>query len=151
MKKEFLQTNDRIVSLKNVSNININARNNRIIFNMNYNIEIEKNQEYKIISDYVYWDLLPSQFDDTLVNLSSHEYITDNFIPHNNGYINKDEISSIKFAEKKQRVIFNLSHTVSFIDNYGNQHMTSEFVYVNFKTDDEYNSYVQEIKSKLGL
>jgi hypothetical protein len=118
---------------------------------MNYNIEIEKNQEYKIISDYVYWDLLPSEFDNRLKDISENTYIVDNFITHDNGYINKDEISSIKFAEKKQRVIFNLSHTVSFIDNYGNQHMTSEFVYVNFNNENDYNLYIQEIKSKLGL
>ena len=39
----FLQTNDRIINLKNVSNINILGHQNRIVFNLNYNIEIMTN------------------------------------------------------------------------------------------------------------
>jgi len=144
---EFIQTNDRIVSLKNVSNINV-LQTNRIVFNMNYNIEIEKGNSYKFISDYVYWDLLSKdQLEFALNKIKNNKYFKENFINNGNTYININEISSIKFSDKKLRIIINLSHPVSFIDYYGNENITSEFVYWNYNTLKEYN----EAKSLLHI
>lgn len=153
----FLKTNDRLINLKNVSNINIvkeyDRSRFRIIFNMNYNIEIQNYRQSKMISDYVYWDGIDE--DDLLhniIHLNGNKYFQDNFIKQleGEGYINKNEISSVKFSEKKHRVIFNLSHPVTFTDFDGNDKITSEFVYVNCNDYTQYKEYVQYIQEQIG-
>lgn len=151
----FLHTNDRIINLKNVSNINILKDKNRIVFNLNYNIEIITDFEGygKFISDYVYWDAISSDnLRQNVEHLEENQYFKDNFLPefHNNGYININEISSIKFSEKKHRVIFNLSHPITFKDYDGNERITSEFVYVNCQDFKKYKEYVEFVKSTLS-
>lgn len=148
----FLKTNDRLINLKNVSNINIlqGERRNRIIFNMNYNIEIYKD---KFISDYVYWDAIDAQdLVDNIAYINKNKYFCENFIEQiaGKGYININEISSIKFAEKKNRVIFNLSHPVTFKNYDGEKKLTSEFVYVNCGTFIKYKEYSEYIQNALG-
>lgn len=154
----FLQTNDRLINLKNVSNINILKESNRIIFNLNYNIEIiffdktERRERSKFISDYVYWDAI--NFEDmtqNLEHLNGNEYFCENFIKqvNDNGFINKNEISSVKFSEKKHRVIFNLSHPITFNDFDGKEKITSEFVYVNCDDFNQYKDYVQYVRNEL--
>lgn len=150
----FLQTNDRIINLQNVSNINILQDRNRIVFNLNYNIEISTNYgNSKFISDYVYWDSDNAQsMMNNLSLLDDIKYFNDNFINqvNDNGFINRNEISSIKFIDRKHRVIFNLSHPVTFRDFDGKDKITSEFVYVNCNNAIEYKEYVEYVKSKLG-
>jgi hypothetical protein len=144
----FLKTNDKIINLKNVSNINILEK--RIIFNMNYSIEIFKN---KFISDYVYWDALNlDDLDENLKKLFLNDYFNKNFFKKldGKGFINKNEISSIKFDKNKNRVIFNLSHPVTFKDSKSIEKLTSEFVYVNCNTIDKYNLYINNIKETFG-
>ena len=144
----FIQTDSRIVNLKNVSNINLLPNSNRIIFNLNYNIDIND----KLISDYVYWNAVSKDsYLMNLIALNSNDYFIKNFINqvNNVGYINKNEISSIKFSEKKNRVIFNLSHPVTFTVFDGNSRITSEFVYSNCEDIKTYNTYTTEINEKL--
>jgi DNA integrity scanning protein DisA with diadenylate cyclase activity len=123
------------------------------VFNLNYNIEIETNYKTKYISDYVYWD---SQDTQTMANnlhyLSEIKYFNDNFINqvNGNGFINKNEISSIKFIPRKNRVIFNLSHPVTFKDFDGKDKITSEFVYVNCNNETQYAEYKNYVSEKLG-
>jgi len=155
----FLQTNDRIINLQNVSNINVLKDGNRIIFNMNYNIEIvyfdkvQRKEKSKFISDYVYWD--SNTHDDMLKNLKQLEelkFFKDNFIKQsvNAGFINKNEISSVKFSDKKYRVIFNLSHPITFTDFDGREKITSEFVYVNCADQNQYAAYVNYVNIELS-
>lgn len=151
----FLQTNDRLINLKNVSNINILQDRKRIVFNLNYNIEITSDYEgySKFISDYVYWDAISeNDLNENLEVLKSNNYFKNNFITQSceHGFINVNEISSIKFSEKKHRVIFNLSHPITFKDFDGNERITSEFVYVNCKDFNKYKEYVQFVKTTLG-
>lgn len=154
----FLQTNDRIINLKNVSNINILRDSNRIIFNLNYNIEIqyfdkkERREKSKFISDYVYWDGVNSaDLKYNIEYLVNDSYFKQNFIsqPNMDAFINVNEISSIKFSEKKNRVIFNLSHPITFTDFDGKSKITSEFVYVNCNDMHNYNEYAEYVKNEL--
>jgi hypothetical protein len=150
----FLKTNDRIVNLKNVSNINIIKDRNRIVFNLNYQIEISDKWNTKFISDYVYWDAINA--DDMKYNLKhlmDNKYFKDNFILQvdGNGFINVQEISSVKFSEKKSRVIFNLGHPVTFVDFDGRNKITSEFVYVNCENSEQYNEYTKYVMKELGV
>lgn len=149
----FLKTNDRIVNLKNVSNINILKDKMRIVFNLNYSIEINNSRGSKMISDYVYWDAVDSEdFHDNIVRIKSNEFVQVAFIPYvdESGFVNISEISSVKFSEKKNRVIFNLSHPVSFTDFDRNEKITSEFVYVNCP-DGTYKEYRDTVQSSLGV
>jgi hypothetical protein len=147
----FIQTNDRIVNLKNVSNINVLDDYKRVVFNMNYNVEIKKRNDYVFISDYVYWDLLSStQLNESLSSILNSTFFKDNFIIHNNQFVNMNEISSIKFSDKKLRIIINLSHPVTYTDYNGIQSITSEFVYFNFNDVSEYNEFAEKLKLRLG-
>lgn len=149
----FIQTADRIINLKNVSNINILIDRNRIVFNLNYSIDINANGRTKLISDYVYWDAVSKDnLELNIRHLGSNNYFKDNFLtqPSEYGFINLNEISSVKLSEKKNRVIFNLSHPVTFKDFDGNERITSEFVYVNCKDVNEFKKYVEYVKIILG-
>jgi hypothetical protein len=146
----FLQTNERITNLKNVSDINILTKSNRIVFNLNYNIKLHG----KMISDYIYWDSDDAKdMSNKLDYLKNDTYFKKNFIDKKDGYgyININCISSIKFNENKNRVIVNLSHTGAYIDNYGNKKITSQFIFVDLKNYDEYVKYVQYIYNKTGI
>ncbi len=141
---KFLELNDRIVNLQNVSNINI--LENRIVFNMNYSIELNGSYEKKLISDYVYFNARNDQdMNQMKMELLKNNYIGDNFIKHNNGFVNTNCISSMKFADKKLRTIFNLSHPITFKGNQG-VNITSEFVYVNFTNGAEYDAFKTNVK-----
>lgn len=131
----FIQTADRLVNLQNVSSINV--VNNRIIFNMNYYIEIEHRGVYKNVSDYAYYDLMSRvHLEDALDVIRNNKYYKDNFITYDTVSVNKNEISSIKISEKKKRIIFNMSHPISYVDYTGAYSITSEFVYFNCKDED---------------
>lgn len=144
----FLRTNDRIINLQNVSNVNIIKDKKRIVFNLNYSIEIFTDKGDKVISDYVYWDAVSNEnLQQNIDHLKEIDGFSDVFIRNaqDDGFININEISTIKFSEKKHRVIFNLSHPISYRDFDGNERVTSEFVYVNcpnFKQYKEYRNYV---------
>lgn len=149
----FLQTNDRIINLRNVSNINVLNDRNRIVFNLNYNIEIVNENSKKLISDYVYWDAVDGiNLKENLSRLMANTYFTDNFLRDSTRtvFINLNEISSIKYSEKKHRVIFNLSHPVTFRDHEKKHSVTSEFVYVNCNSFAQYKEYVNYVKSNIG-
>ena len=150
----FLQTNDRTINLRNVSNINILHTSNRIVFNLNYNIEIPNatSDGTKLISDYVYWDAVDAHdLKENISRLLNNEYFEKNFLgdSSNNVFVNLNEISSIKYSEKKHRVIFNLSHPVTFRDYDKKERVTSEFVYVNCNSFAQYKEYVNYVKTTI--
>lgn len=154
----FFHTSDKMVNLEKVSNINILGDKMRIVFNMCYPIEMEtyckanKRKVKKMISDYVYWDATnKDSFDYMTENLYKNAYFSTNFLQgsdynNNLSYINLNHVSSIKFCEDKARVIFNLSHSVSFIDNNGSQKITSEFVFVNHKDVNVFRKYKERLQ-----
>jgi DNA integrity scanning protein DisA with diadenylate cyclase activity len=126
---------------------------------MNYNIEIShfdrvtKREKTKFISDYVYWDA--NSYDEMMSNLKSLQtldFFNSHFIKQTagHGFINKNEISSVKFSDKKYRVIFNLSHPVTFTDFDGKEKITSEFVYVNCADQNQYAAYVNYVTIELS-
>lgn len=123
-------TKPEIINLKNVSNINI-LNSNRIVFNMNYSVKILNNN--KIISDYSYWDSgSTEEHDDNIESILQNTYVQNNFLVYNSAMINVHEISTVKFDDFKNRIIFNLSHPVSFNGTKPDD-TTSEFVYVNLE------------------
>lgn len=165
----FITVNDIIINLKNVSNINIVKDKLRIIFNMNFYIQLpdiaenyNRSTHKKKMSQYYYWELdNEAAFNEALSVLKDNPYIYDYFIKQGNGagYVNVDEISSVKYIKAQRRVIFNLSHSVSFVSKDYNtdykkakdekETITSEFVYCNFATDKDFKKYCEYVKDVL--
>lgn len=162
----FIETPDHIVNLANVSNINVLRDTFRIVFNMNYFIDLGTQSGLKRISDYVYWDAKSEdEFLDHLDYLKHNSFFDNNFLDHpNSAYVNKNEISSVKFDDNKFRVIFNLSHPVTFKKHqrppksWGTvappapqetSKCTSEFVYANCANHHHYQAYSRYIKEAL--
>lgn len=149
----FLEINGQSINLRNVSNVNVVRDRNRVVFNMNYGISIGTGNHPKTISDYVYWDASDSsELSQNMSDLINNRYFADNFLSDVNKsvFINVNEISSIKYIERKCRVIFNLSHPVSFIDHDKQERITSEFVYINCNSSSQYQEYVKYAKKFIG-
>lgn len=158
----FKTDNNKSLNLKKVSNVNIVK--NRIVFNMNYSVDINNS---RLISDYVYWDSNDAYgLNSKIKQLSQNKYFIENFItkPFQDGFINMNEISSVKFEDNKFRVIFNLSHPVTFTDYNGKNKITSEFVYADCRNNAEYTiksysaknyisckGYKEYVQKQLGL
>lgn len=143
-----------MVNLENVSNINLVPNKNRIVFNMNYSIQMNRYGTKSLISDYVYWDAKNSnEYTKNLIELKENEHFQREFFakPRNDGFINVNEISSIKFLDDSRRIIFNLSHQVSFKDRHKNESLTSEFVYVDFGSQESFDDYKELLLIELGL
>lgn len=144
----FFEANSITVNLKNVSNVNL-IPGKRIIFNMNYTIGIPRGDKTKYISDYVYWDAgSRDEYMDNLESLKRNPYVNLNFLSYNDVMINTNEISSVKFDELKSRVIFNLSHPVTFTSR-GTENITSEFVYLNTPNNATFKELQKTIKKEL--
>jgi len=151
----FIEINDKIINLKNVSNVHILERKNRIIFNMNYSVQIKTNQGVqRNVSDYVYWDAqCDESMDRNVQQLKNNETFSSMFLSgvDDNVWINVHEVSTVKFIDGKKRVIFNLSHPITYNDKDGVQRITSDFVYVDCATPVKYKKYVEYVANNLGV
>jgi len=150
--------NSKIVNLKAVSNIAFEAYINRfsvqeykIIFNMGYPVSL-KTDYSKHISDYVYFIYQDkAEYERTVDILSDlinhHGWIA----PLINGVVtritNPESISFISTDPRKNRVILNLNTSVSFYNN--NARLTSDFIYLDFNTPEEYIENFAYIKAQL--
>ena len=137
--------NSAAVNLDNVSNIFIDRKTQKIIFNMNYSVRLNGN----LTSDYEYWhytdlsEILPRLED----ILEKQGFI----LPNNtfNRYVNPNCVSSFKIDEKNKKVIFNLNSTVTHPEDTrlkeDAQRYTSDFVFIKFTNADEFEEYVEKI------
>lgn len=151
----FININNTLLNLESVSNVNIQRKRNRVIFNLNYTIGVPKSSkedQSKRISDYVYWDFSNNlELVNSVENLLNHNYIKENFIILGNSWINKNEISTVKFDQNKLRFIFNLSNSATFVDRKGDIRLTSEFVYVDFDDYNEFEVNMKYVATILGV
>lgn len=137
--------NNPIINLDNVSNVFIDRKESKVIFNMNYAIRITSDT---ITSDYVSW-----KYDnlDEIVNLLNDVLKRAKFIiPNNiyNRYVNPKCVASIKIEEANKKVIFNLNSTVTHpmdidVKRNGKQRLTSDFVFIKFNNTDEFYEYCE--------
>ena len=150
--------NAKIVNLKSVSNIAFEAYINRfgiqeykIIFNMGYPVSL-KTDYTKLISDYVYFVYQDKEsYERTVDNLADLINVHGWIAPLINGVVtritNPDCISFISTDPRKNRVILNLNTSVSFYNN--NQRLTSDFIYLDFSSEQEYIENYAYIKAQL--
>ena len=150
--------NNPIVNLQNVSNIFVDRKNNKVIFNMNYSVKLRE----KVTADYEYWNYSDLQ---TLLEYLDPILEQNGFIlPNNiyNRYVNSNCISSIKVDDRKMKVIYNLNCTVTHPDDakkidgginipLNKQRMTSDFVFIKFNSQDDFYDYSDKIDALLTV
>ena len=132
----FVKVKDKLINLEHVSSFNI--LDNRVAFDFDCPVELKD----KTISYYAYGDL-------SNIDLLNNEYIIQNFIIYNSVRINRNHITAIKFEEDKNRVIINLSHSVT---SYGYGHekrITSKFLYCDFDRIEDYNDFTMYLTDKI--
>lgn len=148
----FFVKDNQIVNLQNVSTIKLHREKNRIIFNLNYSIKIERNGTEKLRADYVYWDFDDTKtLDDIFYKLSKARFVKDNFIDLRYGgiLVNKASISSIKLELSTNRLIFNLNNLRDFSNPKAGIHTTSDFFFIDYVTAEQakemYNSIIETL------
>ena len=150
----------KMVNLENVSNIAFEEyynRNNelvyKIIFNFDYGVSL-KSDYNKIIADYVYFiysdkDEYTEMVEELSKLINEKMWIA----PLIDGYVNRianpDKISFVAIDERKNRIILNLNTSVSFYSNKDRK--TSDFLYFDFKSHDEYKSNLKYIQDQLSM
>ena len=123
---------DMIINFENVSSIYNDKERNKIIINFNYSIKLKN----KIIPDYLYINYETSEEEKNI--LDKIQLITNNWIKNRDRFVNPKMVSSIKFDDKRNRIIVNLNYTISAKDNEGNMILTSDFSYIDFEIKDLY-------------
>jgi hypothetical protein len=156
--RQFFETSDgKLVNLDNVTNIvfdpdftdRFGNKRSKIIFNLDYHLSLPRSD--KKVADYVYSVYTDkNEYQESvkklneLVNRKSWiAPITNNTISK---VINPDKISFMTKDDDNYRVILNLNTSVSFYGDY--QRLTSDFVYLNFYDDEEYQNnltYITEL------
>ncbi len=153
---------NKMVNLENVTNIGFEEYYNRdgkltykIIFNYNYGVSL-RNDFQKIISDYnyfVYSEAEKPDYDKLTDQLS--ELINEKgwIAPLINGTVsriaNPKLISFVATDKRKNRIILNLATTVSFYSNI--QRKTSDFLYFDFGSEEEFNENLEYIRAQLDI
>ena len=145
---------NQIINLDHVSRIAYDKDNLRIIFNLDYGVEIDVNSPIngkkikKLITDYIYINFdSEDEFYSNINKLDEALLRVFNFIrkpASGNGYINLNRVSSVKFDNSKNRIIFNFANSIDFMNhNIRNSQfkITSEFIYCDF---DDRGKYVIE-------
>ena len=148
MPKQYFDTGSKNVNLKNVTSVSIEENINRkkIIFNFDYTIT----HPYKpdvFVSDYVsvYYDD-DQEFKKVFKELSSQLESLYWFEGQNSldlegpdkiwHWVNIDKVSFITYDEHKNRIILNLSCTVT--KRHSSGELTSDFVYFSYPTKSEF-------------
>ena len=157
------EPDEKIVNLGKVSNIAFDTYINhnqvriwKIIFNMSYSVSL-KNQTNKLIPDYIYFVYEDEdQYQktvDVLNNLiNEHQWIAP-FVGTGEDakvtrIVNPEMISFVATDTRKNRIILNLASPVSFWNN--ESRLTSDFIYFNFGTEEDFNNELKYIKEQLA-
>jgi len=142
----FIQNkeNDYIVNLNNVTNVfvtncNDGVHEKRLVFNMNYMVKLNRGFQ----SDFVYWDFKNGEDADLAINEIFYKVSTLNWVSHKNSIINLNEVSSIKL--KHNCIILNFKSGKLI---QGGQKVTSDYMYLNFSSDFERDSFYNFFLSK---
>ena len=126
----------RIINLGNVSNIGVDYKTNKIIFNLCYNINIFN----KIMPDYSYFKFKNrEEVENSYKNILNLDYIKENFlisIDPKQRLVSKKCISSIVFDDKKRKIIFNLNYGI--IHPLNSEKIISDFVFWTFKDNETF-------------
>ncbi len=150
----------KTVNLKEVSNIAFTQEYNRagdlyykIIFNFDYGISLRGNNG-KIIADYCYfvyndyndYEKMEEKLSDLINEKGWIAPIVNGSVSR---IVNPDKISFMATDTRKNRIILNLSTSVSFYNDFSKK--TSDFIYFDFNTLDEYKENLVYIQDQLDI
>lgn len=154
---------NQIINLDHVSSIAYDVENFRIIFNLDYGVEIDVDSGMgkkvkKLITDYIYvnFDSMES-YSAASVKLNSVISEIPNFIKKpasGNGYINLNRVSSVKFDDSKNRIIFNFANSIDFMNHNAQKarfKITSEFIYCDFDNKTSYEAERAMVKVAMRM
>ena len=139
---EFIQVNNKYINVKHISSITV--LKDRVAFDMDTPIELDNG---RLISFYAYQDIYD---DDVVSNMLNQDYIVYNFIKHKNVLININHVISVKFIEKTNRIVVNLSHSLNTTYD-GKTKLSSKFLYFDSDSVEEYNKISKKLKLKLNI
>ena len=150
----FIATgNERPVNLDNVTTIFIDNIDKKIIFNFNYSIRVSSRDKLENQrADYIAWYLSEEDLERVKISLLEMLSTTEWFLPdfkHNHRCVKKSMVSTIKFADYINRIIFNLTCSVTDQRSTSDS-LTSDFVFWNFEKDPlSYSKACQELESNI--
>jgi hypothetical protein len=136
------------INLDNVSNVYFDRNNSKIVFNMNTSCKLNGNYS----ADYTYWEYVSGE--DDVIDRVSDILESEGFIVPNNMYnrfVNPKSVTSFKVDENKLKVIYNLKCTVTHPEDVkkrlpvDRQRLTSDFVFIKFRDEDEFYDYIQKL------
>lgn len=136
----FIELKDIVVNLNQVSNVGFLDHRNRMVFNFSHSIELQnhKTNEWNTIADYKYYDLSEDDYY-TKKKQIQQSLLQDGFLEpmHFSHYwINPKSIAYVNYDDKKHRLIFNLSTSVTKDTGKGVT-LINDFVFWTFNTEQE--------------
>jgi len=145
----FLTLNNKTVNTDTVHNIAFEDRKRKIIFNFEYGVSMRDDSD-KIISDYVYFLFDNDEdFENTKSKLTALNGWISSGVDYINRIVNSKKISFMTSDKYNNRVIFNLTSSVSFTkDKYSR---SSDFVWWTYKSPSEMIEHYDRIKEDLGV
>jgi hypothetical protein len=151
---------EKIVNLNQVSNIGFEVytdRNNqtayKIIFNFSTGVSLKNNIE-RIVPDYQYFVYHNKDEYEKVVDILNDLINEERWLaPSVKGIvkriINPDRVTFVATDPRKNRIIVNLSTSISFYSNY--ERKTSDFVYIDFPSKEEFDFEYKYLVSQLEL
>lgn len=173
-KDKFLKLDtEKYINLEHVSHISLDYSKDKVIFKMDYAMNVlpkkrgedRDSQEYnlfnennketfnskKIITGYIYGYGITA----CLKSLKASKFFEENFIQktlnvddaNDVGWINLGKVTSFKFDDSRNRVVINFANSVTYYDFTKKEELlTSEFLYLDFISDDRFNKYTSYFK-----
>jgi len=144
---KLLKSGDsKIVNLNQVSNIGVDTKKLRIIFNLKYSINVFD----KFTPDYVYFEYKDyNELKKAYNNLL--ELVRDDFLiskNENQRLVSKKCVSSINIIPEQKRIIFNLNYGITHPND--SEKITSDFVFWTFKNDENFQKEVENLNNSLN-
>jgi hypothetical protein len=154
----FIECNNGIINLGNVSNIGFIENKNRVIFNFNYSIPLPKKNvqdEEKIVADYKYADFSTQEDFEEFVIMLGHKAEELNFIMSRDEgtlldrhWINPLHISFVGTDEPKNRIIFNMTNQTNKMIG-GKNKIINDFIFWDVGSKEQFKSNMSMIYNTL--
>jgi hypothetical protein len=148
---KLFKFNGKILNLQACTSIGVNKSRLRIVFNLSHSIEMFDSKLSKniIVADYKYWDFDNEiDFNVGLSKVNSLIRVNNFFISTDKKhyFVNPDQLSYITFDDDNNRIIFNLSTSVT---KKTTGTLTNDYVFWTFNNKDEYLDNIKRIEDMI--
>lgn len=150
----FIRIDDKFLNLDSCASVGLSKNDGknrfRIVFNLSHSIEVFDKQLNKniVVADYKYWDFDSSiEFNKNLEKLTKNLLASDFLFSTDKKhyYVNPAKVSYITFDDEHNRIIFNMSTSIT---KKTTGLLTNDYVFWTYSTKEE---YIQNIKTLEGL